>query len=97
MHSSQIRLQKLGDQLGSISTTTGGDEEDSSMNIVSDSEGHCTISPQNDALNKSPSSKKNLGVQWGTADESTRGENIFLCFYIELLLDFLLEASKSNI
>uniref|UniRef100_A0A2P2MQE0 C3H1-type domain-containing protein n=1 Tax=Rhizophora mucronata TaxID=61149 RepID=A0A2P2MQE0_RHIMU len=47
---SQVRLEELGDRLGSGAVATGGNEEDSSINIVSDGENvtYHAINQQND-------------------------------------------------
>ncbi|KAF5481100.1 hypothetical protein F2P56_001785 [Juglans regia] len=58
---SQVRLQKLGDQLGSDITRNGANEEDS-INIVSDGEtnGFPVTNPHNDLQNDASSGKKRL-------------------------------------
>ncbi|XP_020539438.1 zinc finger CCCH domain-containing protein 13 isoform X2 [Jatropha curcas] len=68
---SQVRLQKLGDQLGSGSATAGGNEDDSSINIVSDGEapGYHATSLQNEVQNNSSPGKKGLRVKHDTAEE----------------------------
>ncbi|KAA8526484.1 hypothetical protein F0562_008313 [Nyssa sinensis] len=58
---SQVRLEKLGDQLGSDATRPGANEEDSSINILSDGEttGNRVMSPPNEVQkNASPSKKR---------------------------------------
>lgn len=64
---SQVRIQKLGDQLGSDTARNGANEEDS-INILSDGEpiGFTIINPHNELQNDSSPSKKRLGVFDGT-------------------------------
>ncbi|KAJ0053165.1 hypothetical protein Pint_02071 [Pistacia integerrima] len=75
---SQARLQKLGNQLGSDATVTGVNEEDSSINIVSDGEtaNKHLISPQNDVLTISSPNKTKLHVDRVTAEESIQEANL---------------------
>ncbi|XP_031254541.1 zinc finger CCCH domain-containing protein 40 [Pistacia vera] len=75
---SQARLQKLGNQLGSDATVTGVNEEDSSINIVSDGEtaNKHLISPQNDVLTISSPKKTKLHVDRVTAEESIQEANL---------------------
>lgn len=79
MHRSQVQFQKLGDQLVSATTTSGGNEEDSNINIVSDGEttGYHAISPWNEVQNNSSPRKKSSSVKRDAADESARGDNLF--------------------
>ncbi|XP_052177955.1 zinc finger CCCH domain-containing protein 13 [Diospyros lotus] len=73
---SHDRLQKLGDQLGLEATKLGANEEDSSINILSDGEtaGNHAISPHLNQLQKNASpSKKNLRMNSETIEESKSG------------------------
>ncbi|GLT87061.1 hypothetical protein SLE2022_051630 [Rubroshorea leprosula] len=68
---SQARAQKLGEQLGSITTRTSGNDEDSNINIVSDGETtdvHIR-NPQKDIRNNSPPNKKRLYADEDTAQD----------------------------
>ncbi|CAN0896984.1 Zinc finger CCCH domain-containing protein 40 [Linum grandiflorum] len=67
---SQARLQRLGNQLGSCLSGTEGNEEDSSINIVSDGENtnHVNIK-RNEVQNFSSLSKKSLSRKWDVVDE----------------------------
>ncbi|XP_058006027.1 zinc finger CCCH domain-containing protein 13 isoform X2 [Hevea brasiliensis] len=71
---SQVRLQRLGDHLGSDTTINGGNEEDSSINIVSDGEapGYHTVCPPNEVHNNHFPGKKGLLVKCDTVEESTK-------------------------
>ncbi|XP_059449837.1 zinc finger CCCH domain-containing protein 13 isoform X2 [Corylus avellana] len=72
---SQVRIQKLGDQLGSDTARNGANEEDS-INILSDGEpiGFTVINPHNELQNDSSPSKKRLGVFEATdRADSTKG------------------------
>ncbi|KAF2284995.1 hypothetical protein GH714_034209 [Hevea brasiliensis] len=64
---SQVRLQRLGDHLGSDTTINGGNEEDSSINIVSDGEapGYHTVCPPNEVHNNHSLARKSyiLGIE----------------------------------
>ncbi|XP_022930758.1 zinc finger CCCH domain-containing protein 40-like isoform X1 [Cucurbita moschata] len=62
---SQVRLQQLGDQLGSDVNKIGANEEDSSINIVSDGEdpGFHAVSPLHDLQKDNSASKKKHIVQ----------------------------------
>ncbi|EEF46680.1 zinc finger CCCH domain-containing protein 13 isoform X2 [Ricinus communis] len=74
---SQGRLQKLGDQLGSGIITTGGNEEDSSINIVSDGEapGSHAISPRNEVQNNSSPRENILHAKCDNAEESKKANS----------------------
>ncbi|KAG8642327.1 zinc finger CCCH domain-containing protein 13 isoform X2 [Manihot esculenta] len=74
---SQIRLQRLGDHLGS-DTATGGNEEDSSINIVSDGDapGYHAVCPQNEVQNNYSPGKKVLFVKHDTAEELAKCGNL---------------------
>ncbi|XP_021666207.2 zinc finger CCCH domain-containing protein 13 isoform X2 [Hevea brasiliensis] len=71
---SQVRLQRQGDHLGSGTITTGANEEDSSINIVSDGDapGYLPVIPQNEVLNNYSPGKKGLHVKRDTTDETTK-------------------------
>ncbi|KAF2292192.1 hypothetical protein GH714_015552 [Hevea brasiliensis] len=79
---SQVRLQRQGDHLGSGTITTGANEEDSSINIVSDGDapGYLPVIPQNEVLNNYSPGKKGLHVKRDTTDETTKGDNSWTCF-----------------
>ncbi|XP_057998907.1 zinc finger CCCH domain-containing protein 13-like isoform X2 [Hevea brasiliensis] len=71
---SQVRLQRQGDHLGSGTITTGANEEDSSINIVSDGDapGYHTVCPPNEVHNNHSPGKKGLLVKCDTVEESTK-------------------------
>ncbi|KAG2717077.1 hypothetical protein I3760_03G156300 [Carya illinoinensis] len=73
---SQVRLQKLGDQLGSDITRNGANEEDS-INIVSDGEtnGFPVSNPQNDLQNDASSCKKRLCVNWDPSEGAKQADS----------------------
>lgn len=87
MYRSQIRLQRLGDHLGS-DTATGGNEEDSSINIVSDGDapGYHAVCPQNDVQNNYSPGKKVLFVKHDTAEELAKCGNFFDMLYVQHLI-----------
>ncbi|EHA8590508.1 zinc finger CCCH domain-containing protein 13 [Cocos nucifera] len=77
---SQTRLQKLGDQLGSDTLKTSANEEDSSVNVVSDGEpnadGDNQISLRNDLPQKNVSSaNKRSFVDPATSEEAKIGNS----------------------
>ncbi|KAF2284992.1 hypothetical protein GH714_034179 [Hevea brasiliensis] len=65
---------EVGDHLGSDTTINGGNEEDSSINIVSDGEapGYHTVCPPNEVHNNHFPGKKGLLVKCDTVEESTK-------------------------
>eukprot|EP00268_Persea_americana_P019368 TRINITY_DN19923_c0_g1_i6.p1 TRINITY_DN19923_c0_g1~~TRINITY_DN19923_c0_g1_i6.p1 ORF type:complete len:471 (+),score=124.88 TRINITY_DN19923_c0_g1_i6:184-1596(+) len=67
----QIRLQRLGDQLCSDMSRLGATEEDSSINIVSDGEtnGDYQMSPRNELKNQMSPSKKRMRASHGISEE----------------------------
>ncbi|KAM2060285.1 hypothetical protein ACFX1T_045496 [Malus domestica] len=68
---SQVRLNKLGDQLALDIYGTDANEEDSSINIVSDGETTgFPVTPHNEQLNDASPSKKRLDAIRDTAKES---------------------------
>ncbi|KAF3443724.1 hypothetical protein FNV43_RR13414 [Rhamnella rubrinervis] len=68
---SQVRLDKLGDELGSDINKIGANEEDSSINVVSDGEPTgFIVSPHNELQNDAPPSNKRMDVSRGSAKES---------------------------
>lgn len=81
IHRSQVRLDKLGDELGSDINKIGTNEEDSSINIVSDGETTgFLVSPHNELQNEAPPSSKRMDVNWGSAKESKQGDSSFKNF-----------------
>ncbi|XP_077243499.1 zinc finger C-x8-C-x5-C-x3-H type family protein isoform X2 [Tasmannia lanceolata] len=68
----QARLQRLGDQLGSDTSRPIANEEDSSVNIVSDGEpdGNNQMSPRNELQNYASPSKKRLRSNSGPFEEA---------------------------
>uniref|UniRef100_A0A5B7A322 Putative zinc finger CCCH domain-containing protein 13 isoform X1 n=1 Tax=Davidia involucrata TaxID=16924 RepID=A0A5B7A322_DAVIN len=72
---SQARLQKLGDQLGSDATRPGANEEDSSINILSDGEtaGNHVMRLQNEVQKNDSTSKKRLQINLEGPEESKLG------------------------
>lgn len=75
---SQIRLEKLGDELGSDINKINANEEDSSINIVSD--GDMTgflVSPHNEQQNDVPSNSKRMDISRSSAKESKQGDSSF--------------------
>ncbi|XP_044465895.1 zinc finger CCCH domain-containing protein 40 isoform X2 [Mangifera indica] len=75
---SQAQLQKLGNQLGSDPTITGVNEEDSTINVVSDGEtaNNHLVSSHNDVLTLSSPKKKKLRGDRVTAEESIQEANL---------------------
>ncbi|XP_023530204.1 zinc finger CCCH domain-containing protein 13-like isoform X5 [Cucurbita pepo subsp. pepo] len=73
---SQVRLEQLGDQLGSDVNKIGANEEDSSINIVSDGEdpGFHAVSPLHDLQKDNSASKKKHIVQ-DIAENSKRAND----------------------
>ncbi|KAJ8763781.1 hypothetical protein K2173_003563 [Erythroxylum novogranatense] len=71
---SQVRLQELGDWLGTGNTTTGGNEVDSSINIVSDGEniGNHAINTIYMMHSKSSPIKRTMGIKLHGAEESAQ-------------------------
>ncbi|KAH7533032.1 hypothetical protein FEM48_Zijuj04G0086500 [Ziziphus jujuba var. spinosa] len=68
---SQLRLGKLGDELGSDINKIGANEEDSCINIVSDEETTgFPVSPHNDQQDDAPPTNKRLDFSCGSAKES---------------------------
>ncbi|KAF8391485.1 hypothetical protein HHK36_023790 [Tetracentron sinense] len=69
---SQARLQRLGDQLDSDASRLGANEEDSSVNIVSDGEPNDKnrISPWSELKNHASPSKKRLRINLGATEEA---------------------------
>ncbi|XP_010909654.1 zinc finger CCCH domain-containing protein 13 isoform X2 [Elaeis guineensis] len=77
---SQTRLQKLGDQLSSDTLKTSANEEDSSVNVVSDGEpnadGDNQINPRNDLLQKNVlSANRRSFVDPATSEEAKIGNS----------------------
>lgn len=72
---SQVRLQQLGDQLGPDVNKIGANEEDSSINIVSDGEdpGYHTSGPFHDLQKDTSVSKRKMHAVQDTAENSNRG------------------------
>ncbi|XP_024180874.1 zinc finger CCCH domain-containing protein 13 isoform X2 [Rosa chinensis] len=66
---SQVRLNKLGDQLGLDTYGIDANEEDSSINIVSDGETHFPVPINKERLNDVSPSKKRLDVNRDSAKE----------------------------
>ncbi|KAM5580699.1 hypothetical protein ABKV19_010108 [Rosa sericea] len=66
---SQVRLNKLGDQLGLDTYGIDANEEDSSINIVSDGETHFPVPLNKERLNDVSPSKKRLDVNRDSAKE----------------------------
>lgn len=78
IHRSQVRLDKLGDELGSDIINIGTNEEDSSINIVSDGETTgFLVSQHNELQNDAPPSNKRLDGSQGSAKESKQGDISF--------------------
>ncbi|KAJ4729999.1 Zinc finger CCCH domain-containing protein [Melia azedarach] len=75
---SEARLQKLGDQLGLDVAKAGGNDEDSSINIVSDAEtpNYHLVGPQNDVQTISSPNKKKPYAYRDTADASMPPANL---------------------
>ncbi|KAH7576774.1 hypothetical protein JRO89_XS01G0145800 [Xanthoceras sorbifolium] len=75
---SQARLQKLGYQLGSDASGAAGNEEDSSINIVSDGEttNYHLLGPKNDMQTKSSPNKRKLHAGRNTADVTIAEANL---------------------
>ncbi|KAL5978207.1 hypothetical protein ACLOJK_029324 [Asimina triloba] len=71
----QARLQRLGDQLNSETSRFGANEEDSSVNIVSDGEVNedNRMSPRNDVQNHASTSRKRLRGDLAVGEESKPG------------------------
>lgn len=74
---SQVRLQKLGDQLGSDISRNGANEEDS-INILSDGEniGSPVTSPHNELQNDASPGKKRLCVNLYSSEEPKQGDTV---------------------
>ncbi|GAV81303.1 hypothetical protein CFOL_v3_24761 [Cephalotus follicularis] len=72
---SQVRLHKLGDQLGPVTTRTAGNEEDSSINILSDGEriSYPIINPQNEKQIYLSLDKEGLRFNGETVEEPIPG------------------------
>ncbi|XP_022952134.1 zinc finger CCCH domain-containing protein 13-like isoform X1 [Cucurbita moschata] len=73
---SQFRLQQLGDQLGSDVNKIGANEEDSSVNIVSDGEdpGYHAAGPLHHLHKDTSASKRKLHVDQDIAGNSKRAD-----------------------
>lgn len=97
MFRSQARLEKLGDQLGSGATGAGGDnQEDPSINVVSDGEitNHHLVNPQNETQNISSANENKTPAEREKGNESIQegiSLSISLCiiFWRFLFLFFL--------
>lgn len=72
---SQVRLQQLGDQLGSDVNKIGANEEDSSINIVSDGEdpGYHASDPFHDLQRDTSASKRKMHDVQDIAENLKRG------------------------
>ncbi|KAK9924584.1 hypothetical protein M0R45_032948 [Rubus argutus] len=73
LNRSQVQLNKLGDQLALDIYGIDANEEDSSINIVSDGETDFPVALQNERLNNTSPSKKRLDVNRDSAKESKQG------------------------
>ncbi|WCJ37603.1 Zinc finger CCCH domain-containing protein 13 [Euphorbia peplus] len=77
LQKSKIRLQKLGDELGSGTNIVGDNEEDSSINIVSDgTPGSHAIYLRDGAFNNSSLVEKNMCAKHDGAEELRKGSNM---------------------
>lgn len=83
---SQVRLQKLGDQLGSDISRNGANEEDS-INILSDGEniGSPVTSPHNELQNDASPGKKRLCVNLYPSEEPKQGDTINIFSWIQFV------------
>uniref|UniRef100_A0A5B6ZZR4 Putative zinc finger CCCH domain-containing protein 13 isoform X1 n=1 Tax=Davidia involucrata TaxID=16924 RepID=A0A5B6ZZR4_DAVIN len=101
---SQARLQKLGDQLGSDATTPGVNEENSSINILSDGEtaGNHVMSPRNELQKNTSPSKKRPRINLEAPEESklaksTKGEGFMMgSFRLEKFSRWNGQRAQSN-
>ncbi|MQL84463.1 hypothetical protein Taro_016976 [Colocasia esculenta] len=75
MHRSQVRVQRLGDQLGTDNSKPGNNEEDSSVNAISDGgpNGDGCFSPRHDIYNNASPIKKKLRLQGAASEEIKPG------------------------
>lgn len=79
MYRSQVRLQRLGDQLDSDIARIGANEEDLSIDIVSNGEdtGLPSMIKHNVEQNDASPHRKRLRVERDTVEESKQGNNFY--------------------
>lgn len=80
----------MGDQLALDIYGIDANEEDSSINIVSDGETDFPVTLQNERLNNASPSKKRLDVNRDSAKESKQGGKLYLTFPSKGFGDFIL-------
>lgn len=80
MYRSQTRLQKIGDQLGSDTLKSNANEDDPSINVVSDGEPNDDgkTSPRNDDILSNALSNKKRSLGYLAASEEVKIGNAFI-------------------
>lgn len=80
MYRSQTRLQKIGDQLGSDTLKSNANEDDPSINVVSDGEPNDDgkTSPRNDDILSNALSTKKRSLGYLAASEELKIGNAFI-------------------
>ncbi|XP_050248060.1 zinc finger CCCH domain-containing protein 13 isoform X6 [Quercus robur] len=94
---SQVRLQKLGDQLGSDISRNGANEEDS-INILSDGENIVSpvTSPHNELQNDASPGKKRLCVNLYPSEEPKQGGHLDKTIRFKKLSRWNVQPAQSN-
>nr|XP_023883785.1 zinc finger CCCH domain-containing protein 13 isoform X1 [Quercus suber]POE71229.1 zinc finger ccch domain-containing protein 13 [Quercus suber] len=94
---SQVRLQKLGDQLGSDISRNGANEEDS-INILSDGEniGSPVTSQHNELQNDASPGKKRLCVNLYPSEEPKQGGHMDKTIRFKKLSRWNVQPAQSN-
>ncbi|XP_075671174.1 zinc finger CCCH domain-containing protein 13 isoform X1 [Castanea sativa] len=94
---SQVRLQKLGDQLGSDISRNGANEEDS-INILSDGEniGSPVTSPHNELQNDASPGKNRLCVNLYPSEELKQGGHLDKTIRFKKLSRWNVQPVQSN-